>query len=251
MTLRAGRPRPAFVCAWRYEFGRGELRRAASWKDPERIFRNGLVGIPPDLYLAVALIERALDDGSQAKVLHAFGHAYTDRDGKVYPGLTLYDAWASGREIEMPDVDALGVVHSVLGDWASWRAPVPASRQDALYERIGELFVPARAHRALRHALAAAYLEGSPADCEGYETYLDNLHALWDDCRSTPEAMKERLPSPEGRAEFFAAWTKQGFEKGELFQKGLARRRALDAEVEDVRALLVRLLAEFAPEAPK
>ncbi|MFN0009026.1 MAG: hypothetical protein ACKVXR_14080 [Planctomycetota bacterium] len=241
----AGRPGPAFVSAWRYDYGLRELRRAKSWKDPERIFANGLRGISPDHDLARALVERALDDGSQRRTLAAFDHAYTDRDGNVYPGITLHDAWASGREIEMPDVDALGIVHDVLGDWTTWKAPVPSTRHDALYERIGELYAPAHVHRTLRRALAASYLEGSPADCEGYETYLDNLHTLWEDCRSTPEVLAKRLPLPEKRAEFFEAWTRTCFEKGELFQAGLARRKTLTADGEAVRALLLRILEEF------
>jgi len=241
----ARRPKAEFESAWRYDYGRRELRRAKSWKDPERIFANGLKGFPPDHDLARALVELALDDGSQRKSLAAFDHAYTDREGNVYPGITLHDAWASGREIEMPDVDALGIVHDVLGDWTTWKAPVPSTRQDALYERIGELYAPAHAHRALRHALAACYLEGSPADGEGYETYLDNLHTLWEDCRSTPEVLAQRLPPPGKRAEFFEAWTRTCFEKGELFQAGLARRKTLTADGRAVRALLLRLLEEF------
>jgi hypothetical protein len=146
----------------------------------------------------------------------------------------------------MPDVDSLGIVHSVLDDWETWRAPVPAPRQDALYERIGELYAPAHAHRALRRALAASWIEGTPVPCVGYETYLDNLHALWEDCRSTPADLAARLPSPKERDEFLAAWTKTCFEKGELFQRGLARRKTLDEEEGSVRKLLLRLLAEFA-----
>lgn len=248
-SMFARRAAPDFVSAWHYDYGSRELRRAKSWKDLERIFRNGLRGIPPDLDLALAEVERALDDGSQAKVLTAFDHAYTDRDGNVYPGITLHDAWASGREIEMPDVDALGIMHSVLGDWKTWRAPVPETAHDALYDRIGELYAPAHAHRLLRLALAATYLQGSPKACEGYETVLDNLHALWEDCRSTPEVLAGRLPTPEKRADFLEAWTKKCFERdGELFQKGVARRKTLTADAQAVRAALLRCLEEF--EAP-
>jgi hypothetical protein len=246
----AKRAPPDFRSAWRYDYGSGELRRAKSWKDPERIFENGLRGIPPDLDPAAALPAPPPHDLSQRKVLAAFDHAYTDREGNVYPGITLHDAWASGREIEMPDVDSLGIVHSVLGDWTTWRAPVAATAQDALYDRIGELYVPAHAHRALRRALAACYLLGDPKACEGYETYLDNLHTLWEDCRSTPEVLAKRLPSAEKRTEYLEAWTKTCFEKGELFQAGVARRKTLAGEGRAVREVLLRCLADFAPSPP-
>ena len=250
-TFFANRPQPSFASAWSYDYGTRGLRRHSAWKDPVRIFANGLNGIPPDLDLARALVERALDDGSQRKVLAAFDHAYTDRDGNVYPGITLHDAWSSGREIEMPDVDALGIVHDVLGDWSTWRAPVPSTQHRALYDRVGRLYEPAHVHRTLRRALAACYLEATPVPCEGYETYLDNLHALWEDCRSTPEALAKRLPEPEERSAFFEAWTATCYEKGDMFQAGLARRKTLEAEAQATRALLLRLLAEFEASAKR
>src|SRR5262249_29966935 len=148
------------------------------------------------------------DDGSQQKTLAAFLHAYTDREGGVYPGVTLYDAWASGAEIEMPDVDCLGIVHSVLDDWKTWRAPVPATKHEALYDRIGKIFVDAHRHRSLRRALATVFLEGSPALRDGFVDSVGNFHALWEDCGSTPAELAKRLPKPKDRTEFLSAWTK-------------------------------------------
>jgi hypothetical protein len=140
--------------AWSYDWSSGQVVSLKEDRDPDRLFRNALRGFPPDLDYAEALLERALDDGSQRAVLAAFAHAYTDRNGRVYPGLTLYDAWASGELIEMPDVDTLGIVHDVLGDEKTWVAPVPPSQHDELYGKLGELFVEAHRHRGLRTALA-------------------------------------------------------------------------------------------------
>jgi hypothetical protein len=240
-------PAPRLDSAWRYDYSSRELRRTKAWKDPERVFRNGLRGFLPDLDLAEALVERALDDGAEQKALAAFAHAYTDREGGVVPGITLYDAWACGAEIEMPDVDALGIVHTVLGDWKTWRAPVPASKHEALYDRIGELFVPAQRHRGLRHAIASCYLAGSAVLRDGYTDQLDNFHALWEDCRSTPAEMAKRLPPAAKRSEFLAAWTATCHAKGAVWQAGLARHKTLDREAEAVRTLLLRLLGEFTP----
>ena len=138
-----------------YDYATREVRHTRDVKDPERIFKNGLAGCAPDLDLCAALVERMLDDGSQQKTLAAFAHAYTDRDGRVYPGVTLYDAWSSGVEIEMPDVDTLGIVHTLLDDWKTWKAPVDASQHDKLYAKIGELYRALHRLQGLRHALAA------------------------------------------------------------------------------------------------
>jgi hypothetical protein len=238
-------PKRASVPAWTYDHGARTLRRTAAWKDPARVFANALLGLPPDADLAEALVERALDDGSQQKPLAAFAHAYTDRAGGVYPGVTLYDAWASTTEIEMPDVDCLGIVHDVLGDWKRWVAPVPAGAQEPLYDTIGELFQRAHRHAGLRRALARCYLEGDAVLRDGYQGNLDNFHALWEKHRSTPSELAAALPKPDEWAEFLERWSKACHEEGEIYPKGLARHATLAKDAEAVRATALRVLEEF------
>jgi hypothetical protein len=242
-------PKPRFESAWRYDYGSRGLVRSKAWKDPERIFENGLAGAPPDLDLVEALVERALDDGAEQKALGAFGHAYTDRDGGVYPGITLFDAWGSGTEIETPDVDTLGIVHTVLGDWKTWKAPVPAVQHEKLFDKIGEVFLGAQRHRDLRHALAQTYAQGSAALGGGYEGFLDNFHALWEDAKSTPADLLPQLPASAKRSEFLAAWTERCHKDPDLWVTAVRRHRTLDAEGAAVRELLLRLLDEFSPKA--
>jgi hypothetical protein len=244
----AREPKARFESAWRYDYASRELVRRKDWKDPGRDFRNGLLGILPDLDLAEALVERGLDDGKEQKALAAFGHAYTDRDGGAYPGITLYDAWGSGTEIETPDVDTLGIVHTVLGDHKTWKAPVPATQHEKLFDKIGEIFLAAQRHRDLRHALATTYLEGSAILGGGYEGYLDNFHALWEDAKSTPAELAPRLPNSEKRADFLAAWTARCHKDGDLWISAVRRHKTLDSEGDAVRDLLLRLLDEFAPK---
>ena len=81
--------------AYSYDYARREVVRHADDRDPERIFENGLAGMPPGLDVVEALVESMLDDGSEQLGAQAFGHAYTDRSGQAFRGLTLYDAWAS------------------------------------------------------------------------------------------------------------------------------------------------------------
>lgn len=243
-------PEPRLSSAWVYDYGARELRRSAPLEDPERIFHNALAGFGPGLDLAEALVELALDDGAQQRALAAFAHAYTDRAGKVYTGLSLYDAHASGSSIEMPDVDCLGIVHEVVGDWNTWSAPVPASAQDALYRRIGSLFREAHRHRGLRRALAQVYLAGAPALRDGYAALLDELHALWESASSTPSELRARLPGAAGWDAFLAEWQARLASEPELLRKGRARRAVLEADAQAVRAAFARVLLAFQASLP-
>jgi hypothetical protein len=240
--VRARVPEPPFRSVWRYDYATRELRRTAP-PDRARDFENALAGFVPDLDLAVALVERTLDDGSRQKEHAVFGHAYTDREGRVFP-LTLEEARSSGAEIEMPDVDALGVIHSLLRDHKNWVAPVEASQQSALYKRIEELHRPARQHLALRRAIARCFVVGTQDLPDLYGPTLDNFHALWELHKSTPEKVAAELEGKDP-AKFVADFVKRCFKDGKMFQKGVARHAELDRNRALLRATLLRALEEF------
>lgn len=239
-------PQRRLKSAWRYDYPLGELRRARAEDEPTRVFENAIAGFPPGLDLAEALVERALDDGSQRATLTAFAHAYSDRTGKVVPGVTLYDVWCSGREMEMPDVECLGVLHDLKDDWKSYRAPVPERKQKALYDEIGALFVPAHRHRGLRCALARTYLSGEPVLRDGYQESLDRLHSLWDRADSTPSKLAEDVPASDDWQAFLEGLAEQCREDAALRKQGEVRRATLAADAARCRALAVRLLREGA-----
>jgi len=228
--------------AWAYDWTTGELRRTQRLDDPDRLFRNALHGFPPDLDLAEALVVRALDRGEERKALTAFAHAYTDREGHVFTGLTLYDAWASASNMEMPDVDILGVYHDLVGDWSRYKAPIPTAAHDELYEKIGELFADAHHYRGLRTALARCYLTGLPVLRDGYDGSRERFHALWDEKESTPAKLAEALPDAKGWERFLEGWVKKCDGSKELLQKGERRRDALHADGQRVRAKLIEIL---------
>lgn len=239
-----GVPNRKLHSAWSYDYANGTLRHAPDLEDPERIFENALAGFPPGLDLAEALVERALDDGSQRAVLAAFAHAYSDREGTVIPGVTLYDAWSSGNDMEMPDVECLGLLHELKDDWRTYKAPIPESKHKRLYDQIGKLFVPARHHRGLRNALARSYLIGTPVLRDGYQESLDRFHALWEQKSSTPELMRDALPKADDWERFLTDLVKACRADKELRESGERRRAALDADSARVRALLLRLMNE-------
>jgi hypothetical protein len=228
--------------AWIHDYASGEVRRTQRLDDPDRICHNALRGFPPDLDLAEALVEMQLDRGEEREALTAFAHSYTDRQGRVFGELTLYDAWASASDMEMPDVDSLGVYHDLVGDSKRYVAPVPASRHDALYEKIGELFADAHHYRGLRHAMAMCYLTGYPSLRDGYGANLERLHSLWDDQESTPAKMKETLPSSKKWERFLDSWAKKVDRSKERKKKGEERRDTLHADGQRVRAKWIEVM---------
>ncbi|MBM3988269.1 MAG: hypothetical protein FJ294_09980 [Planctomycetes bacterium] len=237
-------PQSPLSASYRYDWGQGEIVRSAVAPDAQRVFDNALAGFAPGHDLALALVERALDDGSQRAALDAFDHAYTDRSGNVYPGITLYDAWASGEEMEMPDVDILGVVHTLLGIRDRWIAPVPDREHNELYATVGTLFRSAQRHRGLRSAIAATFLESAPKLPGSYPTSIERFHGLWESCASTPSEVAKRLPDPERWSEFLVECSTRTSGDPKLLAAAQLRQATLAADARAVRALLGRLLEQ-------
>jgi hypothetical protein len=230
---------------WMYDYAARSLVRLPHAADPARIFANGLAGMPPNWDLAEALVERALDDGSLQQVFQAFSHAYTDRWGGVYPGVTLYDAHASNTQLEMPDVDTLGIVHEAAGDWDTWKSVVPPNQHESLYGKVGELFAKVHRHRGLRTNLARTYLCGSTELRDNYQHNLDNFHALWESASSEPATLLPRLPDPDGWYAFLQGWADSFATDAEVYHKGLVRRTTLDQNSYLVRQKLLWVLDQF------
>ena len=238
-------PARRLTSAWQYNYATGSVERLPGHADPERIFENGLAGCPVNLDLAEAVLERMLDDGSLRKEHAAFGHAYADRLGKAYPGVTLYDTWCSGAEQEMPDVECLGMVHDIFDDWDTWEAPVPESQHDPLYARLGEVFVKLRRQRGLRTALTRAYFSATPVMRDAYGPSTDRLHSLWDQHGSVPGKLLESLPADDDWNEWWEVKGKELDNQLELYQAGQVRRQTLVADADRVRRLLIGVMTEY------
>jgi hypothetical protein len=221
---------------------RGELGSST----PNHIFQLALAGRVPDSDLAQAIVASRLDRGGQRVAHQAFAHAYSDRAGKALSGVTLYDAWGSGLEMEMPDVECLGIVHEVLGDWKSWVAPVPPTQHDELYARIGEVYLDLRAEREMGQALAATYLQAEPPLAATYLAHRGRMHALWAQVGCNPSVLVEDIPVTDEELETF--WTVRGKALDSdlaLWQAGSVRRAALEADAVKVRETLVWVMRKM------
>lgn len=231
--------------AFRYDWTTGEIHVVGDERDPELLFENGMLGLVPLVGYGEALLQQRLDDGSQRATLAAFGHAYTDRSGNKYPTITLYDAWCSGQDFEMPDVDVLGIVHTLWDDWTTWKAPIPTSKHKKLYAKLGDVLVEAKHHRQLREALAANYLRGGAVPQDLYAPNALAFNALWDEHQSDPAALFDELPAAEDWEDWLKDLTRRIARKKDFRNAGQARLDYVEAERYRVKATLVWVLREF------
>jgi hypothetical protein len=241
-------PRLAYDYDWRL----GAVVRTGDPDEPEAVFANALAGVPPDADLARARVLAVLDRADERAIQAAFAHAYTDRDGGVYP-VTLFDMWATGKTMEMPDVDTLGIVHDVLGDWNRWVAPVPPAQHGALYKVIGDLFKTCRRSRELRLTLAELFLAPSTVLRPGYETQTLNLQALWAGLESDPLRLAAELPDGKTWEAFLPALVQRCFADPKYYAAGRRRAAQLRHDADALRIALGEALVEaeaFVPPPP-
>ncbi len=232
--------------AWVYDWGKREVHRLPSAGTKEHLFEMFVRGLPARADLAEAAMLCALDQGAAQKELGAFAHAYTDRSGNVYPGLTLYDVWSSGSAMEMPDVDVLGIIHDVHGEWDRWRAPMPDTQHEAVYAVVAKDFARAKRYRALRQALAHVYLQGEPMLREGQGPARRRLHGLWVEFQNDAAALSGKLPGPEDLDEFSASWTETFEEDFKRLGEADKRIDALAASRKAIQGLLSAALSDQA-----
>lgn len=223
-----------------YDWLRGRVARLER-PDPESVFQNALRGIPPDGDLVRAQLLAIFDRAEERKLQAAFAHAYTDREGNAFP-VSLFEMWATGATMEMPDVDTLGIIHEVDDEWSRWVAPV--TEQESLYKRIGELFQRAQRSRELRVQLAELFLFPSSPPRPGYETQLLNLQALWASLDSDPVRVAASLPGGNGRDAFLAELVTRCQRDYPLFASGRRRAAQLRLDAEELRKALGAALDE-------
>lgn len=247
--LRPADPR-APLLVYDYDWASAQVVRRGNARDPEVVFHNALLGLPPGADLARALVLSALDHPEERKLQAAFAHAYTDREGNVYP-LSLYELWATGETIEMPDVDTLGILHDVKNEWNRWVAPVPGTQHEALYKVLGELYSACRSSREMRLSLAELYLAPAMTPRKGYESLAFNLQAAWSEHDSDPVRLAASLPAGKEIEAYRAALVERCKQDYALYAKGRRRAALLRQDALELRkALGAALEAAAVEQAP-
>ena len=221
------------ILSYRYDWKERKVVRSGDPNDVEVVFRNAANGVPPGFDRARAITIREMDGGHHPELLAAFCHAYTDRNGGAYPTITLYDAWTSGATMEMPDVDVLGIVHDVLGDWESWVAPLDDSDHGTVYPMVARLYRKSRRYRTLREALADARFMDDPW-AGRFLVASRNLHALWAAKENSVVKLTAELPDADAQESWFDQWVATCQSDGTVFQEGVQRRTQTEADMEKV-----------------
>ena len=187
-----------------YDWLHGE---AVQRQDPLSVrdrFGNLACGYPPSADGAVARLLAILDrDGDQRDVASFCEHLYADRDGRVFEPVTLYEAWYSGRVVEVPDVDAIAFARTIL-QTDSFVSPIPEGRRrDRLYDQIRAAMKKHREYRTLCEAAAAAFVAAEPQLDPTYHPLVDRMHLLWAECGHDPVEFGKRLTESD-RSELIA-----------------------------------------------
>lgn len=197
---------PFFAVRVSYSYGENKLLRHTYELTPEHDLLDYLGGNGPDTDLVTAWLESRFDhDRSIDALANYFDHAYCDRIGNCFPGITLYDAFASQNPIEMSDIDVIAYAREILDD-DSFVSPIPPNaRRQKLYDDIKDGFLRYFRHRTLCEAAAWLYLKPDTVirpDHEGLRRRLLYLFALED---GDVEAIRRRFQKYGDRDGFIEA----------------------------------------------
>lgn len=214
-------------------------------------FQSLLRGYPPNADAAYARVLAALDeDIGQRPAADYFEHTYADRNGNVYEGISLYQAWYAGATLEMPDVDVIAFAVRVLGD-GSFVSPIPAdARRQRLYATIEARALAYRQYRTMLQAAAAAFVCAEPEMDPMYARLAARFHYLFSVCDDDLARVRDELARFGGR-EALIEWV-----DGRVVQDAAAmavregRRRELSAMAETVRDAATAALAEERASPP-
>jgi len=228
-----------------YDWRRGTLVKSAAPPTWRERFANLVHGYPPNADVAYALVLAALDrDPAQRQLADYFEHTYADRDGRVYEGVTLYQAWYAGATIEMPDVDAIAFAVRVLGD-ASYSSPIPAdARRDRLYARIHDRALEHRKYRTMLQAAAAAFVCATPDMDPMYARLAPRFHYLFASCGDDLDRARQTLQQL-GTRDGLVEWVDQRVvADADAMELRDGRGRDLETMARTVREAAIKALEE-------
>lgn len=247
-VIRARFARPSFLPDLSpevvYDWGSSQVVRTAPL-GYEELFANALHGYAPGTDHVVARVLAALDQDPEQRELAAwFGHAYCDLDARAYPPVTFYDAWYSGRTVDVPDVDAIPFAWEILG-WKRYRSPLSGPPRDRLYDAIRDAALRHRVHRTQCEAAAAAAVSAEPRMDPMYALLVPRFHFLWQDVDDDLDALVGRLHGKDRGALLEEVDQRIREPSGTAYERRELRRRELADLASQVRDLARAALARF------
>ncbi len=167
---------------------------------------NALNGYDQDADVLVAWLlsrfdfEKKLD----AKASY-FAHSYCDLGGRIYPEISLYDAWSSGTGMDMPDVDTIAWARLLMKD-KSYVAPLPAdARRQKLYDSLSAGFLEYFRYRIWIEGAAQIFINPDAPLREAHEPMRRRLLHLFTVCKGEVESIAKRLKELGTRDRFIEA----------------------------------------------
>lgn len=195
---------PKETPAWRYDYASSSLfePQISYWG---RALNSLHSGSYDDLTMFSARCEGMLNhDDDMAKIADYFAHTYRDRDGNVYLGIRLFDAWNAESKFGISDVEGIAFLRNVL-DEHRIESPIDDRYHTKLYKRISEYFARWREYQMLRHTLASLQINPNAKIDLLFEGLRANLNMAWRMLQFDPRRMENYLKQHPTRAEFIAA----------------------------------------------
>lgn len=196
---------PDLAAAVTYDWQQGAAVRGDKDLTDDQRIANYARGYAPGADHALAQVLAAVDqEPGQRQAARYFEQLYADRDGGVYAGISLYDAWRSGNKLEMPDTDTIAYARLLLHTEA-YVAPIPGDRRrERLYAKIAAGYAAHHEQRTLRQALAATFLAAEPSLDPSWQALVDRCHWLWQTHGRDPQALALRLQRTADRSALLA-----------------------------------------------
>lgn len=194
----------AIVYDWRH----ARVARREQGLSYDSRFANALGGWPPDADLIVAHLLAEFDaDDRQHKLAEYFEHAWADLEARVYLDVTLFEAWCSGSQVDVPDVDAIPFATKILSD-RTFVSPIPAgARRTRLYEQIRTAAAEHRRYRSVVICAAVAALRAEPILDKSYADLVPRFHLAWVEAGGNLETMTRLVADAARDRDAFIAKT--------------------------------------------
>lgn len=190
---------------WDWDYSRDRMLSPKQPMEPREVVICLLYGWWPSDESIQALAEGSLDrDDTLDRSADYFQHAYRDRNGQTYQGVSIFDVWNSGRTFGISDADALAWMDRVE-EKDGPEPPLSKRERDPIYRSIEASFTAFRDYRLLRRALAARMWDPNGRIEPRLEGMADTLDQAWIWAAHDPEVIAGLLQEHPTRQAFFAA----------------------------------------------
>ncbi len=234
-----------------YDWLHGEAATASRPLSVRERFANLCAGYPPAADRAVARLLWLLDRDADQRTIAAWSeHSYADRDGRVFDGVSLYEAWYSGRTVEVPDVDAIAFARRILLT-DSFVSPIPEGRRrERLYDQIRATLKKHREYRTLCESAAAAFVAAEPELDPTYQPLVDRMQLMWSEHGHDPDSFAKKLTESD-RAELLAQLDERAITLPESFsamREAKQHKRAMGDAIRSACAAALLAAEQSAPQ---